>query len=58
MIVILAAHFYFTTAISILGISINNIILKLTIPLLIMLVCLIPVIIAKRYFPILLGGRK
>jgi energy-converting hydrogenase Eha subunit C len=58
MIIILAAHYYFATAIAIYGININNVILKLIIPFLIMLICIIPVIIAKRYFPILLGGRR
>jgi fucose 4-O-acetylase-like acetyltransferase len=58
MIVILAAHWYFTETIVILGINIESIVIKLIMPLVILLVCVIPVIIANKYFPIILGGRK
>jgi hypothetical protein len=58
MIIILAAHWYFTTVINVLDILIENMILKLVIPFLILLICVIPVIIAEKKLPILMGGRK
>ena len=58
MVIILASHYYFTTIIEILEIKIDNILLRLIIPLLIYIICIIPVVMAKKYFPIVMGGRK